>query len=88
MIDVIDELILSALSKNCKQDVVELWDYLRDHGFNLTEDEIESRITKLEEEKVISHYTISLGAKLRGELLGSLLLDSRFHNTFPNALKV
>ena len=42
MIDNIDEVILSALSKDSKQDTREIWDFLRDHGYNLSEDEIES----------------------------------------------
>jgi DNA-binding Lrp family transcriptional regulator len=63
MIDVVDELILSTLSKNSRQDTAEIWDYLRDHGYNLSEDEIDSRITKLEEERVISRYTISIDTK-------------------------
>ena len=63
MVDDIDELILSALSKNSKQDTKELWDFLRGCGFNLTEEDIESRITKLEEEGVITGYTISVDMK-------------------------
>jgi len=60
MIDEIDELILSTLSKNSKQDTIEICDYLRDYGHNVTEDEIDSRIISLENEKVISRYTISI----------------------------
>ena len=60
MIDEIDELILSTLSKNSKQDTIGICDYLRDYGHNVTEDEIDSRIISLENEKVISRYTISI----------------------------
>src|SRR6185312_7131596 len=60
MIDEIDELILSTLSKNSKQDTIEICDYLRDYGRNVTEDEIDFRIISLENEKVISRYTISI----------------------------
>jgi DNA-binding Lrp family transcriptional regulator len=60
MINAIDELILSMLSKNSKQDTVEICDYLRDYGNRVTEDEIDSRIINLEKEKVISRYTISI----------------------------
>lgn len=63
MVDDIDELILSSLSKNSRQDAKEMWDFLRGHGHNLTEEEIESRITKLEEERVITGYTISVDMK-------------------------
>ncbi|HEX7031613.1 MAG TPA: histidine kinase [Nitrososphaera sp.] len=63
MQDKIDELILSTLSKNSKQDVREIWDFLREFGFNLTEDEIESRITRMEEDGIITGYTISVNTK-------------------------
>lgn len=63
MQDKIDELILSTLSKNSKQDVREIWDFLRGFGFNLTEDEIESRITRMEEDGIITGYTISVNTK-------------------------
>jgi hypothetical protein len=46
MVDAVDELILSVLSRNSKQDTVEFWDILRDHGYYLTEKGIESKIRK------------------------------------------
>ena len=52
MIDKTDELIISALSQNAKQSTSELWDYLREHNRSLSEEEIESRITKLVEDGV------------------------------------
>jgi DNA-binding Lrp family transcriptional regulator len=48
------------LSKNSKKDTIEICDYLRGYGHNVTEDEIDSRIISLEKEKVISRYTISI----------------------------
>ena len=60
MLDSIDELILSTLSRNSRQDTKEIWDFLRGFGHRITEDEIESRIARLEEEGVISGYTISV----------------------------
>jgi DNA-binding Lrp family transcriptional regulator len=63
MQDKIDELILSALSNNSKQDTLEIWDFLRGFGFDLSEDEIESRIARLEDEGVITGYTISVNTK-------------------------
>ena len=63
MIDNIDELILSALSKDSKQETREIWDCLRDHGYNLSENEIESRILRLEDDEVITGYTISVNTK-------------------------
>ena len=53
MIDAVDELILSALSQNSKQDTAEMWDFLRDHGYSLTEEEIESKISRLQDSGVI-----------------------------------
>ncbi len=63
MLDAIDELILSALSKNSKQDLQEMGDYIKDYGYNLTTEEIRSRIKTLEDEKVISGYNISINIK-------------------------
>jgi DNA-binding Lrp family transcriptional regulator len=63
MVDSVDELILSTLSKNSKQHTKEIWDFLRDHGCNICEKEIESRISKLEENGVITGYTISIDTK-------------------------
>jgi DNA-binding Lrp family transcriptional regulator len=63
MVDVVDELILSALSMNSKQDTIEIWDLLRDRGYPIKEEEIKSRITKLQDEGVIKNYTISVDTK-------------------------
>jgi DNA-binding Lrp family transcriptional regulator len=54
MLDNIDELILSALSKNSRQDTKEIWDFLRGCGYNPTEEEIGPRIARLEAEGIIS----------------------------------
>jgi DNA-binding Lrp family transcriptional regulator len=63
LVDAVDELILSALSRNSKQDTIEIWDFLRDRGYSLTEEEIETRITKLQDDGVIKNYTISVDTK-------------------------
>ena len=63
MIDRIDELILSALSRDAKQDIREIWDYLRDYGYSLSEEEIECRISRLEDDKIITKYTIAVDTK-------------------------
>ncbi len=63
MIDRIDEYIISALSQNSKQSVFEIWDYLRGFNYNLTEEEIESRIAKMEDDQVIKGYTITVDSK-------------------------
>jgi DNA-binding Lrp family transcriptional regulator len=75
MIDVVDELILSALSRDSKQDTAEIWDFLRDHGYSLTEEEIESKIAMLKDTGVIKSYTISVDTKkLRRRVLRIALL--------------
>ena len=56
------KLILSTLSRKSRQDTKEIWDFLRGFGHNLTEDEIKSKITRLEEEGVITGYTISVNS--------------------------
>lgn len=58
-----DELIISALSQNSKQVTFEIWDFLKGFNYNLTEEEIESRISKLEEEEIIKGYTITVDVK-------------------------
>ena len=63
MIDKVDELILSTLSQNSKQKVFEIWDFLKGFNYNLTEEEIESRILKLEKERIIKEYTITVDVK-------------------------
>ena len=63
MIDRVDELIISTLSQNSKQESFEIWDFLKGFNYNLTEEEIESRISKLEEEGVIKGYTITIDVK-------------------------
>ena len=60
MLDEIDELILSTLSKDSRQDSAEIWDFLRGFGHNITQEEIESRITKLDEDGVITGYSFNL----------------------------
>ncbi|HSA74743.1 MAG TPA: hypothetical protein VLE21_00985 [Candidatus Nitrosocosmicus sp.] len=63
MIDSIDELILSALSKDSKQDLNEIRDFLRNYGHDLSLEEIDARIKALEDEKIILRYTISIDTK-------------------------
>lgn len=63
MVDKIDEIIISALSHDSRQKTFEIWDFVKGHGYDLTEEEIESRITKLEADHVIKGYTIQVDAK-------------------------
>jgi Lrp/AsnC family leucine-responsive transcriptional regulator len=76
MLDCIDELILSTLSKNSKQGTKEIWDFLAGLGHNLSEDEIESRITKLEEEGVIAGYTISVNTSMISRRVIRVVLET------------
>lgn len=87
MVDNVDELILSALSKNAKQDIMEIWDFLRDYGYNLSEDEIQSRIAKLEEDKIITKYTISVDAnKLKRRIFRLVLVTFRTSQHLPKRI--
>jgi len=87
MQDKIDELILSTLSKNSKQDIREIWDFLRGFGFNLSEDEIESRIGRLEDEGVITGYTISLDTKkIRRRVIRVVLVTFRTSQHLPKRI--
>jgi Lrp/AsnC family leucine-responsive transcriptional regulator len=78
MIDSIDELILSTLSKDAKQDLNEIWDFLRNYGYNLSLEEIDLRIRTLEDEKIISRYTISIDTKkVRHKIVRVVLVTFR-----------
>lgn len=88
MIDEIDELILSSLSTNSKQDARELLDFLRDHGYNLTLVEVESRISKLEADRVITGYTISVDTKkINRRTIRVLLVTFRTSQHLPTRLE-
>lgn len=88
MIDSIDELILSTLSRNSRQDTKEIWDFLRGFGHCLTEDEIESRIARLEEEGVITGYTISVNtSKIRRRVIRVVLVTFRTSQHLPRRLE-
>jgi DNA-binding Lrp family transcriptional regulator len=89
MLDAIDELILSALSKNAKQDLNEIRDYLNDYGYNLNTGEIDTRIKTLENEKVISGYTISIDAnKVKHKLIRVVLVTFRSSQHLTTRMKV
>ncbi|MGI0060843.1 MAG: Lrp/AsnC family transcriptional regulator [Nitrosotalea sp.] len=88
MIDNVDELILTALSRNAKQQVREIWDFLRDNGHNLSDDEIESRIAKLEDDKIISKYTISIDTKkVHRRIFRLVLVTFRTSQHLPKRLE-
>jgi Lrp/AsnC family leucine-responsive transcriptional regulator len=88
MLDNIDELILSTLSKNSRQDGKEIWDFLRGYGHNLSEEEIGSRIARLQEEGVITGYTISVDTtKLRRRVIRVVLVTFRTSQHLPKRLE-
>lgn len=89
MLDAIDELILSALSINAKQDLNEIRDYLNDYGYNLNLGEIDTRIKTLEDEKVISSYTISIDThKVKQRLMRVVLVTFRSSQHLTSRMKV
>ncbi len=89
MLDAIDELILSALSKNAKQDLNEMRDYLNDYGYNLNLGEIDTRIKTLEDEKVIAGYTISIDtSKVNHKLMRVVLVTFRSSQHLTTRIKV
>lgn len=88
MLDKIDELLLSALSQDARQEMFELWDYLRGFGHNIPEDEIESRIKSMEESGVIRGYTISIDTKkVRGRVVHIDLVKFRTSQALPKRLE-
>ena len=88
MLDNIDELILSTLTKNSKQDSREIWDFLRGNGYNLSEGEIESRIARLEEDGIITGYTISVDTtKIRRRIVRLVLVTFRTSQHLPKRLE-
>lgn len=88
MVDNIDELIISALSKNSRQDTREIWDFLMGHGYNLAEEEIESRISRLEQDGVITGYTVSVDSKkIRARVIRVVLVTFRTSQHLPKRLE-
>ena len=59
----IEEIIISALTKDSRQRASEIRNLLVEYGYDITEEEVELRITKLNDSGVIGGYTISLDLK-------------------------
>ncbi len=86
-VDRIDELIISALSKNSRQSTFEMWDFLKGFGYNVTQEEIESRISALEQNKIIKNYTISVDTKkMPGRVTRVDLVTFRTSQALPKRL--
>ena len=85
MLDEIDELILSTLSKDSRQDSAEIWDFLRGFGHNITQEEIESRITKLDEDGVITGYSITINPKkIQQRIIRTTLITFKVSQSLKN----
>lgn len=83
-----DELILSALSRDSRQGAGEIWDFLKGFGHNVPREEIESRIQALEDGGVIRGYTVSVDpAKLPGRTVRVDLVTFRTSQALPRRLE-
>ena len=88
MLDNIDELILSTLSNNSKQDSKEILDFLKGRGNSIREEEIERRIARLEEEGVITGYTVSIDStKIKRRVIRVVLVTFRTSQHLPKRLE-
>lgn len=88
MVDRIDELIISVLSQNSRQGTSEIWDFLKGFGYNVSEEEIESRRQVLEDEGIIKSYTISVDVKkLPGRVIRVDLVTFRTSQALPKRLE-
>ena len=88
MVDRVDELIISVLSQNSRQGTAEIWDFLKGFGYNISEEEIESRKQVLEDEGVIRGYTISVDSKkLPGRVIRVDLVTFRTSQALPKRLE-
>lgn len=86
--DAVDHLILSALSQDARQGTFAIWDYLRGFGHNISQDEIESRITQLESDGIIRGYTISVDTKkIPGRIIHIDLMAFRISQALPKRLE-
>lgn len=86
--DKIDELIISVLSQDSKQSTFEIWDFLKGAGYNISEEEIESRKHMLKEGGVIKNYTISVDPKkLPGRVIRVDLVTFRTSQVLPKRLE-
>ncbi|RNJ77472.1 MAG: Lrp/AsnC family transcriptional regulator [Nitrosopumilus sp. H8] len=88
MVDKVDELIISGLSHNSRQSTFEMWDFLKGFGYNISQEEIESRISVLEEEGVIRNYTISVDSnKIPTRVIRVDLVTFRTSQALPKRLE-
>lgn len=87
-LDVVDSLIISSLSRNAKQSTFEIWDILRGFGHKISQEEIESRISILENKGIIKNYTIAVDPrKIPGRVTRVDLVRFRTSQALPRRLE-
>ena len=88
MTDAVDNHILSILAQNARLDAFEIWDQLRGAGYNISQEEIESRIKNMETKGVIRGYTISIDTKkIPGRVVHIDMLKFRSSQALPKRLE-
>lgn len=87
-VDEVDELIISALTRDARQGIAEIWDFLRGFGHSITHDEIESRIQRLVQDKVITNYTITVDPqKIPCRVLRTTLMTFKVSQALPKRIE-
>lgn len=88
MTDNVDRVILAAMSQDARQGIFEIWDVLRGAGYNISHEEIESRIESMEADGTISGYTITIDAKkIPGRVVHIEMIKFRSSQALPKRLK-
>jgi len=87
-VDSIDELIISALTSDARQDISEIVDFLRGHNHKLSNFEVESRIDKLIRNRVITNYTISVDPKkIPSRVIRTTLMTFKISQSLPKRIE-
>lgn len=85
--DGVDELLISALSLDARQDAAELRDFARGAGHDVSEDEIESRRRSLEGQGVIKNYAACVDPKkIPGRVVRVDLVTFRTSQALPRRM--
>ncbi len=88
MTDAIDDIILSALSRDARQETFGIWDVLRGAGHNISHEEIESRIGSMESRGIIRGYTIAIDTKkIPGRVVHIEMIKFRSSQALPKRLE-
>lgn len=87
-VDEIDEIILSALTSNARQNTNEIVDLLRDFNYKLTQYEIDSRIDSLVRNKIITSYTITIDPKkIPRRVVRTTLMTFKISQVLPKRIE-